>query len=93
MVSDLVDLHEVRWDRNSTEPADSYVFFYRKGNVDHHLETGFIICTGITSVVKTADFVSDSILYFILRGSWHDIIILNVHGPPKDRYDNTRTAF
>jgi hypothetical protein len=31
---DLVGVHEVRWDRDGTEPAGEYIFFYGKGKED-----------------------------------------------------------
>jgi hypothetical protein len=37
----LVGVHEVRWDRGSTEPADEYTFFYGKGNENHELGSFF----------------------------------------------------
>jgi hypothetical protein len=60
---DLVGVQEVRWDKVDTEPADNYTFFYRNGNADHHLGTGFSIHKGIISAVKRVEFVSDSISY------------------------------
>jgi hypothetical protein len=38
---DLVGVQEVRWDKGDTEPAGKYIFFYRKGNENHELGTGF----------------------------------------------------
>jgi hypothetical protein len=40
-----------------------------------------------SSAVKRAEFVSDRMLYIILRGHWCDIV-LNVHAPTEDRIDN-----
>jgi hypothetical protein len=38
---DLMGVQEVRWDRGGTKPAGQYQFFYRKGNQNHELGTGF----------------------------------------------------
>jgi hypothetical protein len=43
----------------------------------------------IVSVVKRADFVSDGMSYIILRGTWCDITVLNVHAPKEDKIDDT----
>lgn len=36
-MSDLVGVHEVRWDRGGTEPAGKYTFFYGKRNENHEV--------------------------------------------------------
>jgi hypothetical protein len=40
---DLVGVQKVRWDKGGTEPAGDDNFFYRNGNTDHHLGTGFFV--------------------------------------------------
>jgi hypothetical protein len=37
----VVGVQEIRWDMGGTEPAGEYTFFYRKGNENHTLGTGF----------------------------------------------------
>jgi hypothetical protein len=41
---DLVGVEKVRWEGNGNEPVGEYTFFYRKGNENHELGTGFF-CT------------------------------------------------
>jgi hypothetical protein len=40
---DLVGVQEVRWNRDGTEPAGEYMFFYGKGNENYELGTGFFV--------------------------------------------------
>jgi hypothetical protein len=42
----LVEVKEVRWDRDGTEPAGEYMFFYGKGNENHEVGTGFFLYVG-----------------------------------------------
>jgi hypothetical protein len=48
---------------------------------------------GTISAVKMVEFVSNRMLYSILRGCWCDIIVLNVHAPPEDKRDDIKDSF
>jgi hypothetical protein len=61
-----VGVQEVRWDRDGTEPAGKFTFFYGKGNENNELGIGFFVH-------------KRNMAYIILRGRWRDIIVLNVH--------------
>jgi exonuclease III len=65
---DLVGVQEVRWEKEVTGRAEDYTFFYRKGNEDHQLGTGFFVHKRIISAVRRVEFVSDRMSYIILRG-------------------------
>jgi hypothetical protein len=45
------------------------------------------------SAFKRVDFISNRMLYIILRGWWCDIIVLNVHAPTWDKVDYVKDSF
>jgi hypothetical protein len=47
----------------------------------------------IISAVRRVEFVSDRMSYTILRGSWDNIIDLNVRAPRKDTSDDVKDSF
>jgi hypothetical protein len=47
----------------------------------------------IISAVRRVEFVSDRMLYIILRGRWCNIIVVNVHAPCEDTSDDIKDSF
>jgi hypothetical protein len=82
---DVVGVQEVRWEGGGTKPAGENTFLYGKGNENRELGTGFFVHKRVVSAVKRVEFVSDRMLYIILRGRWCHIIVLNVHAPTEDK--------
>jgi hypothetical protein len=70
-----------------------YILFYRKGNENHQLGTGFLVHHRIVSAVKTEEFVSDRVSCIALRGRWCNIIVLNVHAPNEEKSDDSKDSF
>jgi exonuclease III len=47
----------------------------------------------IISAVKRAEFVSDRMLYIIIRGHWCHIVVLNFHVPTGGKIDDVKDSF
>jgi len=45
------------------------------------------------SAVKTVEFVGDKLSYIVLRGCWHNIIVVNVHTPGEEKSDESKDSF
>jgi hypothetical protein len=45
------------------------------------------------SAVNRVEFVSDRMPYMILRGRWCNIIVLNVHAPTEEKFDDIKDRF
>ena len=48
-------------------------------------ERFFFLHRRIVSTVKRAEFISDRLFYIVLRGRWHNIIVVNVHAPGEEK--------
>jgi exonuclease III len=90
---DLVRVQEVRWEKGGTEQVEDYTFFYGQGNGDHQLGTGFFVHKRIISAVRRVEFISDRMLYIILKVPGCNIIVLNVHAPCEGMGADVKNSF
>ena len=90
---DLVGVQEVRWDKGGRIRAGDYNFFYGKGNENLQQGTEFLVHFRIVSVIMRVEFVSDRMLYRILRGRWCKIIVLNVRAASEEKSDDSKGSF
>jgi hypothetical protein len=47
----------------------------------------------VISPVKRDEFVSDRMLYIILRGHWCDVMVPNIQAPTEDKTDDVKASF
>jgi hypothetical protein len=89
----LVDVQEVRWDKEGTARARRYTFFYGKRQENHKLGTGFFVHHRRVSAIDRVEFLSNRMSYIVLRGCWCNIIFLNVHATTEEKGDNSKDSF
>jgi len=56
-------------------------------------EQFFFLHHRIASAVKRVEFVSDRLLYIVLRGCWCNIIVVNEHAPSEEKCDESKDSF
>ena len=55
-------------------------------------EQVFFVHQTIASAVKRVEFVSNKILFIVLRARWFNIVILNVHAPSEEKSDESKDS-
>jgi len=53
-------------------------------------EQVFFVHRRIVPAVKRVEFVSDRLSCIVLKGRWHNIIVVNVHTPSEEICDESR---
>jgi hypothetical protein len=56
-------------------------------------EQDFFVHHRIVSAVKRAEFVSNRVLYIVLRGHWCNVTVLIVHAPSEEKSDDSKDSF
>ena len=85
-------MQEVRWNKGGTARAGDYNFFYKKGNENRQLGTGYFVHHRIASAVKSVEFVSDRVTYIVTRGRLCNIFVLKVHAPSEEKSDDSKDS-
>ena len=61
-----------------------------------HLDTvraGYFVQHRIVSAFKGVEFVSDRMLYVVLRGYWYNIFVFIVRAPSEEKSDDSKDSF
>jgi len=53
----------------------------------------FFLHHRIVSADTRVEFVSGRMSYIVLRGSWCNIMVLNVHAPSEEKSDDSKDSF
>jgi hypothetical protein len=87
---DFMGVQEVRWDQGGAVRSGDFFFFVEKEK--KIFNWGEDLCAPQNSVSL---FVSDrmSYIHVIRRGSWCNIIFLNVHAPTEENIDDPKDSF
>ena len=68
-------------------------FFLRKMNFKSSGLNRILAHQGITLAVKRVEFVSDRVLYTVVRVRWCNIIVLNMHAQSDGKSDGLKDSF
>jgi hypothetical protein len=90
---DLVGVQKARWDKGGTVRAGDYSLFLWKRKLKSSVENRIFVHHRLVSAVKREEFVSDRMLYIVLRGRWYNIIALNVHAPSEEKSEYSKDIF
>jgi len=82
----------VRWDTRGTVRDWITVFYMEKETKIINWEQDFLHHR-MASAVKRVEFVSDRVLYIVLRGLRCYIIVLNEHVPSEKKSDDSKDSF
>jgi hypothetical protein len=88
-----VGVQAVRWGRRGSVRAGDYIFLCGKGTKIINWEQEFFVHHKIVSSFKRVEFVSNRMLYIVLRGRLSNIIVLNVHEPNEEKNDYLKDIF
>ena len=55
--------------------------------------TGYFVHHNIVSAVRRVEFVNDRMSYIVPRGSWCNIIVLNVHEQSEEKSEDSKDSF
>jgi hypothetical protein len=77
---------EVRLDKGDTVRVGDYNFLYGKENKNNQLRTEFFPHQKIVSEIQRVEFVSDRVIYIVLRGRWCYIFVFNALAPTEEKW-------
>ena len=83
----------MRQESAALKKTDNYTILCGNENENLLLGTRFFIQNGIISAVKTAESVSNRVLYTVLRGCWCDDMVGNVHSTVKNKNKILKQVF
>jgi hypothetical protein len=89
----LLDVLEVRWDKEGTVRAGDYIFSMEKETkIINREKDSFFVHRRMVLARKRVYFVSDRMSYshIFLRGRWCIIIVLKVHAPNEGKSDDSK---
>ena len=87
---DLVGVQEVSWDKGGKVRAGDYDFSYGKGN-KHHQDC--LYTTEQYQLLREQSLLVVGCHIQVLRGRWHNIIVLNVNAPSEEKRDDSKDSF
>jgi len=89
----LVGVQGVRWGKvGHCKSRELYFFLWKRKRKSSNGDRIFL-AQRIVRVAKRVEVVSDSMSCIVLRGSWCNVIVLNVLAPSEEKSDESKDSF
>jgi exonuclease III len=91
---EIITLQEIRWKGHGQIKKDKYSFYYScSQQTVGQLVTGFLVRKEVEKNIMSFTPISERICTLRLIGKFHNITLINVHAPTKEKMEEEKDKF